>query len=150
MSEKENNSEMSNYEKTEVLEDEYIVEKILDRKKIAGIIKYKVKWEGYDVADCTWEPRENLENVIYLVEEFDDMIKQKEREKTKEKRFLNNKTNRNNSNISNNLDSSNNFKSKNNFQYDNDTFENINTNNNINQITGEKRIFDENENRGIF
>ena len=55
----------NNSEKPEVLEDEYIVEKILDKKRVNGLVKYKVKWEGYeDLADCTWEPKENLENVF--------------------------------------------------------------------------------------
>ena len=57
MSDYKNNilSDEFNYEKEEVLEDEYIVEKILDKKKINGIYKYKVKWEGYPLeSDCTW------------------------------------------------------------------------------------------------
>ena len=41
-------SDSLNYEKPEeVLEDEYIVEKILDKKRMNGVIKYKVKWEYY-------------------------------------------------------------------------------------------------------
>ncbi len=37
-------------------EDEfYVVEKILERKKVGHTIKYKVKWEGYPLeSDCTW------------------------------------------------------------------------------------------------
>ena len=86
------------FEKPEVLEDEYIVEKILDKKRVNGFTKYKVKWEGYeDLADCTWEPKENLENVAYLIEEFDNSLRQKEKNLKlgKEKKLLSNKTNRN-------------------------------------------------------
>ena len=113
MSEYKNNiiSDSLNYEKPEeVLEDEYIVEKILDKKRMNGVIKYKVKWEGYDESDCTWEPKENLENVLYLVEEYDNFIKQKEKslKLEREKKLLNNKTNRNNNykNNNNNTNSS--------------------------------------------
>lgn len=106
MSDFKNNiiSDELNFDKTEVLEDEYIVEKILDKKKVGGVYKYKVKWEGYDEADCTWEPKENLENVFYLVEEYENLIKKKEKSLKieKEKKFLNNKTSRNNNNSINN------------------------------------------------
>merc|ERR1712032_969931 len=90
-------------EKSQILEDEYIVEKILDKKKVNGKIKYKVKWEGYDnLDDCTWEPKENLKNVLYLIEEFDKSLKKKEKksnfdfdkENLKEKQLLKNKLSR--------------------------------------------------------
>jgi hypothetical protein len=111
MSDFKNNiiSDELNFVRTEVLEDEYIVEKILDKKKINGVYKYKVKWEGYNEADCTWEPKENLDNVYYLVEEFENLLKKKEKsiKLEKEKKLLNNKTNRsNNTNNSNNNNSS--------------------------------------------
>lgn len=109
MSESKNNiSDSSNFERTEVLEDEYIVEKILDRKKINGVIKYKIKWEGYDENDCTWEPRQNLENVNYLIEEFDNKIKEKEKSNKieKEKKLLTNKTNRSVNYRNNNINNS--------------------------------------------
>jgi chromobox protein 1 len=46
----------------EEAEDEYSVDKILDHRfERGGVIKYKVKWLGYeDEADMTWEPAENL------------------------------------------------------------------------------------------
>ena len=96
-----NTIESTLFEKVEVLEEEYIVEKILDKKKMNGIYKYKVKWEGYSENECTWEPRENLSNVKYLIEEYENSLKLKEKiikpEKEKEKKILNNKTIRNNS-----------------------------------------------------
>lgn len=49
----------------------YTVEKILDKRKIKGEWKYKVKWEGWSEKDCTWEPLENLNNVIYLVNDYE-------------------------------------------------------------------------------
>ena len=48
----------------------YIVEKILDRRKINGKFEYKIKWEGYPMNQSTWEPMENLETVKGLVEEY--------------------------------------------------------------------------------
>jgi hypothetical protein len=36
----------------------YYVEKIIGRKEEKGKIKYKVKWEGWDIKEATW--------VIYL------------------------------------------------------------------------------------
>ena len=109
MSEIKNNiKDLEKFDTVEVLEEEYIVEKILDKKKTNGIMKYKVKWEGYSENECTWEPRENLSNVKYLIEEYENSIKPKEKIKEKiikikpekEKKLLNNKTNRNNNNSS--------------------------------------------------
>ena len=39
----------------------YIAEKILKRRHSGcGDREYLVKWQGYDVAESTWEPLENL------------------------------------------------------------------------------------------
>ena len=48
----------------------YYVEKILQRSEYPRL-RYLVKWEGYDVNQATWEPIENLENVIDIVEEYE-------------------------------------------------------------------------------
>ncbi|CAM6103776.1 unnamed protein product [Calypogeia fissa] len=46
--------------------EEYEVEAILDHryKRRLGkqLFEYLVKWTGYDQAECTWEPEENLMN----------------------------------------------------------------------------------------
>jgi len=54
-------------------EDEvlWVVEKILDKKKEGNKIKYKVKWKGFSLDECTWEPRSNLETVLDLITEFE-------------------------------------------------------------------------------
>lgn len=33
---------------------------------------YLIKWVGYSAKENTWEPVENLTNVIYMVEEFEN------------------------------------------------------------------------------
>ena len=67
----------------------------MEKKKIGGVWKYKVKWEEYTEEECTWEPRENLKNVKYLIEEFEE--KNKEKTKSENQSLLKNKTNRKNS-----------------------------------------------------
>jgi len=51
----------------------WIIEQILDKKWYSKeqCYKYKVKWKGWPMSDCTWEPIENLETVEDLVQEFD-------------------------------------------------------------------------------
>jgi hypothetical protein len=72
------------FNECEVLEEEYTVEKILDKKKIKGEFKYLVKWEGWDEKDSTWEPLENLQNVQGLVEQFEDQLLEKKRKRDEE------------------------------------------------------------------
>lgn len=38
----------------------FLVEKILDRKKVGRKTLYFVKWENYDESQNTWEPASNL------------------------------------------------------------------------------------------
>lgn len=50
----------------------FIVDKIVDKKKIRGQIHYKVTWKGYPVDDATWEPRKTLmKDVPDIVELFE-------------------------------------------------------------------------------
>ena len=41
-------------------ENIYVVKQILDVKIKNGIKLYKIWWDGYDINDFTWEPKENL------------------------------------------------------------------------------------------
>ena len=54
------------------MKDFYIVEKILDKKVMDGMYKYKVKWLNYPLSQCTWEPKENLQNVSLMLKYFDE------------------------------------------------------------------------------
>ena len=66
-------------------EEEYVVEKILQKKIVGkGKVEYYLKWIGYDDADNTWEPVENLD-CPELIEKFEADLKAKEAEKSKEK-----------------------------------------------------------------
>jgi len=63
-------------------EEEFKVEKILNKRMVRGKEKFLVRWKGYTVEEDTWENRENLENAKGLVEEF----KREYREEVKELR----------------------------------------------------------------
>jgi len=52
-------------------EEEFEVEKILNKRMVQGKDKFLVWWKGYTVEEDTWENRENLGNAKELVEEFE-------------------------------------------------------------------------------
>ena len=57
------------------MSDLYEVEKIVDKRKRFGKNEYKVKWLGYKMSECTWEPLEHLLNVMDEVEKYEKSIK---------------------------------------------------------------------------
>jgi len=60
-------------------EEEYVVEKILDKRLAAGKTEYFLKWKGYPESENTWEPVENLD-CPEMIKEFEEQWKKKKRE----------------------------------------------------------------------
>ena len=48
------------------------VEKIITRKIYGKNKYYLIKWVGYPIKDCSWEPVSHLKNIIHMVEIFDN------------------------------------------------------------------------------
>ena len=67
--------------------DEYVVDKILDRKLIDATkdedecteadYYYLVRWEGYDHTEDTWEPLDNLESCQAKMQDFRDRLRRR-------------------------------------------------------------------------
>ena len=51
--------------------DYYEVEKIISRRNEGKNKLYLIKWFGYPIKDCTWEPISHLDKIKALVENFD-------------------------------------------------------------------------------
>jgi len=52
-------------------EEEFEVEKILNKRVVRGKEKFLVRWKGYTAEGDTWESREILKNTKDLVKEFE-------------------------------------------------------------------------------
>jgi len=61
-------------------EEEFEVEKILNKRKIREKEKFLVRWKGYTVKADTWEDRGNLKNAGKLVEEFEREYREEDEE----------------------------------------------------------------------
>ena len=70
--------------------EEWEMEKILNKKKIRGVVKYLVRWKGFTAEGDTWERKENLKNVEELIKEFEQgevVVRQQVEEKEEYRRM---------------------------------------------------------------
>src|SRR6478735_8664124 len=49
-------------------EEEWIVSSVMAAWKVEGSWRYLIEWEGFDLSEATWEPRQNLNK--NLIEEW--------------------------------------------------------------------------------
>lgn len=57
--------------KQRLQDDEYEVEKIVQRRTEGGRVLYQVKWKGYREEESTWEPSEHLKGCQELVDAYE-------------------------------------------------------------------------------
>ena len=70
------------------LGDIYQVEEILERKNSGRARKYLIKWKGYPLECATWEPIENLENIMPYLIAFNKEQDEKNQKKLYEKEIV--------------------------------------------------------------
>lgn len=63
-------------------QEEYEVEKILDKCYSKKRVYYQIKWNGYPKSQSTWEPLSNLNNLKEDIKEY-ERRQQKQRKKNK-------------------------------------------------------------------
>ena len=119
------------------MSNEYEVEKIVNKRIRNGKVEYKIKWAGYSMDECTWEPLKNLENITKMIENYNmNLIGKKEGKKNINKQLLGKKKENPNKNkiikeIEKNENNINNFENNQNDNQQNNIVNNEIINNNI-------------------
>ena len=57
--------------------EEWEVEKILNKRKVRGVVKYLVWWKGFTAEYDSWKREENLENAKEVVVKFERRVNAK-------------------------------------------------------------------------
>ena len=63
--------------------EEWEVERILNKQKVRGVVKYLVQWKGFMAKHDSWKKEKDLENAKELVAEFEERINAKVRRQEK-------------------------------------------------------------------
>lgn len=64
-------------------EEEYVVEKIVDKKLAGGVENYLVKWKGYSNKHNTWEPLDHFKSSMKMVRAFNAKKRKAKKKKLK-------------------------------------------------------------------
>ncbi|CAH8440068.1 unnamed protein product [Schistosoma turkestanicum] len=74
-SNKRNSFNVKNFDSNS--EEVYVVESIRDERVIKGQKYYKVRWQGFPPEADSWEPEQNLTNVLNIISEFSSNLNNK-------------------------------------------------------------------------
>ena len=72
-------------------EEEWEVERILNKRKVRGKNKFLVRWKGFTAKGDTWESKENLENIGDLLKELEEEYSRGNREVRQQEEVEDNK-----------------------------------------------------------
>ena len=61
-------------------EEEFEVEKILNKRMVRGKERFLVRWKGYTAEEDIWENKENLKNAKEMVKEFEREYREEAKE----------------------------------------------------------------------
>ena len=51
----------------ETSDNEYEVEQVCGKRRVAGELQYLIKWKNWDHADSTWEKADNLKSCQVMI-----------------------------------------------------------------------------------